>query len=65
MTAWTPPYLHWDALGTYLVNSTSWQKGWDENEVGTDWDLNTDANYVDTYKKIYDSLVGKFGATEK
>ena len=41
------------------------QDNWDSSEIAPDWDPETNANYADTYKLIYNSMNGKFGATKK
>jgi len=63
--AWTAPDLDLDLLGAYVVQSTSMQDNWDSSEIAPDWDPETNANYADTYKQIYNSMTGKFGATKK
>jgi hypothetical protein len=63
--AWTAPDLDLDSLGAYVVQSTSMQENWDSSEIAPDWDPETNANYADTYKQIYNSMTGKFGATKK
>jgi hypothetical protein len=40
------------------------QDNWDSSEIAPDWDPETNANYADTYKQIYNSMTGKFGATK-
>ena len=40
------------------------QDNWDLSEIAPDWDPETNANYADTYKQIYNSMTGKFGATK-
>jgi hypothetical protein len=64
MNVWAAPTLKMSLLGSYVLNSTSWQSSWDESEIGGDWDPSIYSNYASTYKTIHDSMVGKFGATE-
>lgn len=47
-----------------MIQTTSIQDVKGRFEIPPDWDPETNANYADTYKGIYNSMTGKFGATK-
>jgi hypothetical protein len=53
---WTAPDLDLASLDAYMAQSTSLKENWNEDEIAPDWDQETDANFSDTFYKIYISL---------
>jgi hypothetical protein len=39
-----------------MAQSTSLKENWNKDEIAPDWDQETDANFSDTFDKIYISL---------